>query len=95
MSTWYKANRWSNSITTVDVTKETDKFITIVMTSYYKGTTRRVMKSDEYFPTFREAKESLQGHWVRERESAKRDIEAADRKWTKLFHQDEPDKEKQ
>jgi hypothetical protein len=88
-TTWYKADRWENKITPVEVLKETEKFVVIHVHRYSSITERRVAKAGEYFPTFKEARGYLMDHFKSVRERCKHDMDRADKNWNKLFLQEE------
>jgi hypothetical protein len=92
MTTWFEAEKWCNTIKTVEVLSETKSFITLAPTGteYYQRQ-RRVAKSDKYFPTFAEARTHLMQLWSDRNETAKTEAERAHVKWEKLFMQEGPD----
>ena len=94
MSTWYKTNRWQNTITTVEVVKETPQYVVLAPNRWH-GNDYRLAKGHKYFPTFAEARKDLMDYFKGVAESNKVQMEKANTMWGKLFLQEEPDKENQ
>jgi hypothetical protein len=92
MSTWYRVNRWQNTILPVEVVKETPSFVTIINKSYFQQE-QRVAKGGEFFLTFAEARENLMKYWAQQAANHKQQVDAANRQWGKLYSQEGPDKE--
>jgi len=92
MSTWYRTNRWQNTIVPVEIIGETAQYVTLAPDGGYK-TGRRSAKGHEYFPTFAEARTDLMDYFNGLNASHKAQMEQAHIKWLKLFLQEAPDKE--
>lgn len=86
MTTWFKADRWSNTIKTVEVLSETKAYITLApapqvtqktlrtfLEWYYNREPSRVSKGKEYYPTFAEARKYLMEFWNNRNEASKRE----------------------
>jgi hypothetical protein len=89
VSTWWKVNKYAVEITPVGVVKETEKFITLAPTVWFKRE-MRVAKSNEYFPTFAAARTYLLEHFSRNMESARQQITTYKKYWDKVFLMEPP-----
>lgn len=66
MSTWYEVRKYSNEITAVNVSRETEKKIVIAhpATKWFEAREEMTLKASRcvtYYPSLQQAKEALEG----------------------------------
>ena len=94
MSTWWKADKYGCKIKPVQVVSETAKYIALEASESYWKKTQRVLKGDEYFPTFAEARRSLLDMLNARFSSTERELESLREKTINLIMLEPPKESK-
>jgi len=93
-TTWYRVSTWGKpKITTVEVTKETDKYITYLQPSWdnKRMDERRSSKSNEFWPTFAAARQELLVRYKRDMNQAQIEYEEAKERFHKVYLMEKPE----
>lgn len=91
MSTWYRINKYTARIDSVEVKLTTDKYITLAAGDIFNYE-RRVAKQNEYFPTFREARKALMDYYSEQHKQLLYQAELIHEEFIKVFMMDEENK---